>query len=260
MTNSEIKEKELSIFQDIHRKTINLKERFESYVNSIIKDDEKIKKFFEDNDIVNIMKSLIFGVDDNLGIKKVDFAKNKNLLKKVFISLPNFYNTLSILKNIFIQLDEYIWYVDKTIYTELYNNDLFYSTDNYNPILNDIEIIRFMNILDVFKNETTYIRSTISELKNIVYSTCNMNKDDFLENANKIKSLKKDSLKRYYFTDVYEIKDGLKYFYTDGMFFGETNSIMHYYKKIIEFIFCDFCAIYNTIENNVSEIIKNSTK
>ena len=88
----------------------------------------------------------------------------------------------------------------------------------------------------------------------------NRSTDDIMANLGAIKTLKKDTLKRYYFYEVYEIKNSFKYFSINDMFFGETNSIMRLYNNIMDFIFKDFVFIYNTIESNLSEIIKKSTK
>lgn len=251
------KEKEINIFKTMHTKTINLKEKFIPYVESLAKENDQLFILFSENDVFNIMKVLLFGVDENTSIKKVDLVKNKNLLKKVFLNLSNFYNSLIFLKDIFVQIDEFIWFIDKFYYDEIYKNSKEMS------LLNEIEISRFMNVLDSFKDETSYIRSSLSSLKEIVHNSCvinSMNELDFQDRHDKIKKLKKESLKRYYFYDIYDIKDGIKHFYTDDMFFGESNNIMHMYNHIIDFMFKDFCSIYNTIENNLNTIIKTSTK
>lgn len=251
------KEKEINIFKTMHTKTINLKEKFIPYVENLAKENDQLYILFSENDVFNIMKVLLFGVDENTSIKKVDLVKNKNLLKKVFLNLSNFYNSLIFLKDIFVQIDEFIWFIDKFYYDEIYKNS------KEMTLLNEIEISRFMNVLDSFKDETSYIRSSLSSLKEIVHNSCvinSMNELDFQDRHDKIKKLKKESLKRYYFYDIYDIKDGIKHFYTDDMFFGESNNIMHMYNHIIDFMFKDFCSIYNTIELNLNEIIKTSTK
>ena len=251
------KEKEINIFKTMYTKTINLKEKFIPYVESLAKENEQLYSLFSENDVFNIMKVLLFGVDENTNIKKVDLVKNKNLLKKVFLNLSNFYNSLVFLKEIFVQIDEFIWFIDKFYYDEIYKNSKEIS------ILNEIEMTRFMNMIDSYKDETSYIRSSLSSLKEIVHNSCiinAMNELDFQERHGKIKSLKKETLKRYYFYDIYDIKDGINHFYTNDMIFGESNTIMHMYNKIIDFMFKDFCYIYNTIENNLNTIIKTSTK
>lgn len=252
-----LKEKQLLVFQNMYAKTVNLKDKFIPYVQILVEENENMRVMFEENDVYSILKCLLFGVDDKTYIKKVDLVKNKNLIKLIFLNLPDFYKSLCFIQALFIQIDEYIWYINKTYYDEVYK------IDNEYPILNNIETTRFMNVLEIYKEETTYIRSSISTLKELIRNSCmlnSMSELDFEERHNKIVNLKKETTKKYYFYDLYEIKDGIKRFQTNDMFFGEMNAIMHSYNKIVDFIFKDFCFFYNSIKSNIEEIIKQATK
>ena len=252
---------ELEIYKDLYRITENLKNRFIPFVKKTLIERNIDSKPFDDNDIFTIMKTLVFGVDKESTIKKVDLVKNKNLMKLFFLNLPNIYSSVSFIKDIFVQIDEFIWTIDKTLFDKIYKPS---KDDNKEfSILNEKEIVRFMNIIESYSNECTFIRSSLSSLKDIVYNTAiidNRSTDDIISNFGSIKTLKKDTLKRYYFYEVYEIKNSFKYFSLNDMFFGETNSIMRLYNNIMDFIFKDFVFIYNTIETNLNEIIKKSTK
>lgn len=251
--------KDIDVIKDMYKITINLKERFIPFVENSLKEKNIDKIQFEFNDIFNIMKTLIFGVDKSSTIKKVDLLKNKNLIKTFFLNLPNMYSSLSVIKDIVIQLDEYIWAIDRIMYEKLCKNE----NNKDEMFLSKTEINRFLNIIDMYAQECTYIRSTISSLKDVVYNTATLDArsiDDMVEKFGAIKHMKKDTLKRYYFYDVYEIKGSCNYFIPNDMFFGETNSILRTYNRVMDFLFKDFVFIYNTIETNFSEIIKNSTK
>jgi len=259
MTENIDKTNELDIYKEMYRITENIKNRFIPFVKKTLVERNIDIKYFDESDIFSIMKTLIFGVDKESSIKKVDLVKNKNLMKLFFLNLPNIYSSISFIKDIFVQIDEFIWAIDKMLFEKIYKP----TTDFSNSILNEKEITRFMNIIETYTNECAFIRSSLSSLKDIIYNTAvidNRSTDDIMANLGAIKTLKKDTLKRYYFYEVYEIKNSFKYFSINDMFFGETNSIMRLYNNIMDFIFKDFVFIYNTIESNLSEIIKKSTK
>ena len=87
--------------------------------------------------------------------------------------------------------------------------------------------------------DTTHVRSSVTTLKTLIHNA--------MDDEYTITLSKKDSLKRYYFNHVYDLKNNVKAFDDNKMIFGSTNQIMKKYDEIISFIFSDFVAIYQSI-------------
>lgn len=251
--------RDIDIIKDMHKITINLKERFVPFIENSLKEHNIDRTVFVENDIFSIMKTLIFGVEKDSPIKKVDLIKNKNLLKTFFLNLPNIYASLSVIKDIIVQIDEYLWSIDRIMYEKLCKNE----KKDEKIFLTEEEIKRFMIVLDMYSQDCTYIRTSISSLKDLIYNTAVIDDrpiDNIINKFNSVPHMKKDTLKRYYFYDVYEIKSGgFKYFNTKDMFFGETNTILRTYNIVMDFLFKDFMSIYNVIDTNFAEIIRLSS-
>lgn len=74
------KENELGIYKDILEKSKSLKNRFTKFFENVLKENEISTSLFDAN-VLEIIKSLIFGVEENSNIAKVDVGKNRNLVK-----------------------------------------------------------------------------------------------------------------------------------------------------------------------------------
>ena len=72
--------------------------------------------------------------------------------------------------------------------------------------------------------------------------------------------LNKDTLKRYYFNNVYELKNSIKLFDDEKMVFGETNNIMRYFNKLFDYVFGDIICIYYTANNHFKVLTNETSK
>ena len=196
--------------------------------------------------VLDIIGILLFGetkYNDNI-IKKVDFSKNKHIIKLMFLNnigvlysvqfmceiLSNFYNFMEGVKDSF----------DK-----LHSNGV--SNDALSIITND-EIIAISDLINDYLSEIADVRSQASNLVFYIHHN--------LKDHKEYDHLNKDTLKRYYFNDTYDLKNQVKIFETERMFFGQTNHIMRIYNKIFNFVFGDFICIFYTL-NNQFKVLSN---
>ena len=101
------KENELKIYKDILEKSNSLKNRFIKFFENTLKENDVSSSIFDAN-VLEIIKSLIFGVEENSNIAKVDVGKNRNLIKHMFLNLPNIYKVACVYKDLVIQFEEYL--------------------------------------------------------------------------------------------------------------------------------------------------------
>ena len=71
-----------------------------------------------------------------------------------------------------------------------------------------------------------------------------------------LSKVKRDSLKRYFFNHVYDLKNNVKIFDKDNMIFGETNLIMTFFDHICDYIFGDFITTYNVLDTLFKSFIQ----
>lgn len=246
------KENELKIYKDILEKSNSLKNRFIKFFENTLKENDVSSSIFDAN-VLEIIKSLIFGVEENSNIAKVDVGKNRNLIKHMFLNLPNIYKVACVYKDLVIQFEEYLNYV---------HNELDSIPIRETVILNEYTFEKFKDLIYSFSWESTYMRSYASTFKTLIYNSGNINFEKPLSVAHvledKIVGVKKDTLKRYYFSDCYDLKNGFKYFDNNKMLFGETNSIMRVFNILSDYLFRDFITMYNCIVCNIDEILKFS--
>lgn len=235
---------EESIFQKIVDSSAKLKSGFNNYLRKSCKEHD----FYFDNGfelgIDTMIEELIFGIEsksDNLfNTAKVDYSKNKNLIKTIILN--NIYNpgAIDVIKDIIVLLEEYTTFVLNTvqdIYTDTVKNSL---------------VLTFINIVENISWTTSHIRSITTNFKTLLRYA----REDTEDNVDVAKYMKADSLKRYYFHHVYDLKNKVKVFQTEHMMFGEVNNIMYNFDKIMDFIFEEFSGMYILINSNTKAYLK----
>ena len=218
---------------------------------------------------INLISELLFGVDEKMPIKKLDCNKNKNLVKQILLNVPNMRNSVNLLSCIISQLEEFLNYIANefnNILTKYKNTktDISYDkwlTDNYNLTCREYEKLSYM--FCSYAWECTHIHSYCIELRSLIDNSGYLTPDNlFLTNneKNDINHCKKDTLKRYYFSDTYEIKNNIRYFDMKTMIFGETNTILRLYNIVTNFLFKDFLFMYRVIKTNIETLSQNCKK
>jgi len=242
--------KEKEIYNDILLKSKNLKTKFNSFFKNKLKENNLNNSVIDDN-IINMINSLLFGFDSSNRISKNDFHKQYNLLKQIFLKLPNIDNTLSLMKDIIYQLDEYINYITTTF------GKLEFEFEKDRK-MNDCVFIKMRDMLNYYTWYSMHIRSDIMTLKTLVRNSgwIRLDKPIELTETKDIGLAKPDTLKRFYFEHVYDLKNSVKLIDETQMIFGETNTIMQLFNKIFEYIFKNFICVYNIITTNIEWLSK----
>lgn len=235
--------KEKNIYDDILTKSTNIRDRFETFFKTKMKENGVSPNLIDDN-VVNIIKTLLFGTGSSSKISKNDFHKQFNLIKQLFLKLPDIENTLSLLKDMIFQFDEYINYVSSTFSKLEVIKDKKITNDTF---------CKIRDMLNHYSWTSMHIRSDVMTLKTLIHNSgwIHINKSLTLIDKKDIGNAKPDTLKRYYFDDVYDLKNSIKLFNNNEMIFGETNTIMNLYNKIFEYIFKHFICVYNIIYTNI---------
>lgn|SRR5574344_1004913 len=196
---------------------------------------------FQPLDLISI---LMFGetkYNENI-IKKIDYNKNKSSFKNMLLNLYGVYNSLNLITYIIRDFDDFLIKISSII-------ELIWSDESFDDkIITKDEVCRLYELINAYTWESNHIRSDCTTLKNLI---------EIINNHPDIPHLNKDTFKRYYFNDVYELKNSVKIFDTDKMYFGETNNIMNHFNKIFDFAFGDIICIYYTL-NNQFKVLCNS--
>ena len=242
--------KEKEIYNDILLKSKNLKTKFNSFFKNKLKENNLNNTIIDDN-IINMINSLLFGFDSSNKISKNDFHKQYNLLKQLFLKLPNIDNTLSLMKDIIYQLDEYINYINTSFAKLEFVKD---------RKMNNCVFIKMRDMLNYYSWSSMHIRSDIMTLKTLIRNSgwIQLNKPIELTETKDIGLAKPDTLKRFYFEYVYDLKNSVKLIDETQMIFGETNTIMQLFNKVFEYIFKYFICVYNIITTNIEWIAKTT--
>lgn len=242
-TNTEIKDQKI---------TIN---KIMKYINDFKKDAyDKINKIwksvgykpdpYSSIDLIDIYVMLMFGESkyDNNITKKIDFNKNKNLIKNSILSM-GFDNAITIIKETIKICDDFIYEITREIIS-ITNEKKRNNTDDV--LLTTDELNRLNDFIFGLYGLSEHSYSSINTV-NVLYR--NIEKYS-------LKDIKRDSLKRYYFNHVYNLKNNVKIFDKEHMFFGETNNIMALFDKAYDFVFGDFINIYNTLDNIFKPLVR----
>lgn len=220
--------------------TIKYKEHYIEMKNGIYNEEELESQ-------IELLNILMFGksISGSYITTKVDFNKNKNLLKSLIINPANFKETINIINFISISIDNFLYV---TIAEPI--KDLSCIIDGLNETTESLKntTSRLVDMIDSFSYESTSVRSQLSSL-NYIYS--GMKKG---ENEGLIPSkITTDVLKRYYFTHVYQLKNNVKIFEPSMMLYGEINNIMRIFDKVCDFCFGDFIYFYQTIRTILND-------
>lgn len=223
-------------------------EKFQEQYDEIYKHNERAIQLNADSTIkpVELIYLLVFGeskYNDNIN-NKVDYNKNKNLLKNILFNYFGVSNSTNILRIVLKMFNGLLSTINDT-FEEIW----IYSSINgmvFDDIITKDEIERIMRLISAFMWESEHKIPELSALDKIIAGTI-YNKE--------IKNLNQDTLKRFYFNDVYELKNNVKMFELNDMFFGETNSIMRMYNNIFNFIFGDIIGEYYIINNTFRTIV-----
>lgn len=210
--------------------------------------------------VADMMKAMIFGVGDDTPIKKVDLGKNKNLIKYVLLNLPNMNKTTKMLRSIVTDLEELLYNIKDLILSDSFISDT--PPENGEPLIIQEEVgYKLDDMITFFYSESTRALSAVVRLGSLLSNSGMLKFDDSYNHEKPdINTAKKDTMKRYYFNDVYDIKNGFRYFNKNKMIFGETNTIMKHFNLIIDFLFKDFIYFFNTLLVNMEYLGKKATK
>ena len=193
-------------------------------------------------DLIDVFVMLMFGeskYDENI-TKKIDFNKNKNLIKNSILSM-GFENSIIILRETSHFVEDFLSkFADK--FRTLNSSD-FNDPDSY---LTEDEVKR----LDEFIFDQSWL-ATHCNSNIISMSTMYRN-----VSSRPLSKVKRDSLKRYFFNHVYDLKNNVKIFDKDNMIFGETNLIMTFFDHICDYIFGDFITTYNVLDTLFKSFIQ----
>jgi hypothetical protein len=233
------------IFQKITDSSTKLKAKFKEYLRNSCKANDFDFDGGFDLDIDVMIEELIFGIesksDNTFNTAKVDYSKNKNLIKSIILNHIYDPGAIDTIKDIITAIEEYCNHVF-TLLQDIY-------IDNSN----DAILTTFIDIVENISWNASHIRSLTTNLKKLVRNS----KEKTENNIDINKFMKQDSLKRYYFHHVYDLKNQVKVFDTKNMIFGETNNIMYNFDKIMDFIFEEFSGMYILINTNAKAYLKH---
>lgn len=198
---------------------------------------------------LELVDTLMFGVSSAGShiSTKINFNKNKTLLKSLIVNHTNFKETNSIIQFLTARIDDYLsdsLEIVGELYEAVSGNEDVYSDEEKNIVF------RFVDLINSFATESTFIRSQSSQLNYIL----SMVKDGERQ-AIVPRGIKTDCLRRYYFSHVYQLKNDVKIFEPDIMIYGEINNIMRMFDRAFDFCFGDFIFFYQTIKNLTSDAI-----
>lgn len=221
----------------LYNSALAIRKEFPKYFSKILKKyNVSFSTIGMNDEYISMCQELIFGIDDVSydKNKKTNINKTKNLIKTTLwnkIIIDNF-SGLSVLSELVVLLEEFSNHVAETFDFSLGKLKELDSNKQ-------IEIQHIINLFYSYAWDTTHVRSSVTTLKTLIHNA--------MDDEYTITLSKKDSLKRYYFNHVYDLKNNVKAFDDNKMVFGGTNQIMKKYDELISFIFSDFVAIYQSI-------------
>lgn len=243
----ETKDNARLILRDINQNIRNFKSnyvtKFNEKLDSIFKEYNTQDSIQYHTNITELVTLLVFGetnYNDNI-MKKVDYNKNRNVLKNVLLNLFGIKGTLELVTWNIRYFDDFLDEVTNQ-FEILYGRSI--NEINDNEYLTNDELISFYDILNALRWESSHYTFDCGTLKSILRAMVDT------EKPLNIKNLTKDTLKRYYFCDVYELKNNVKIFDTKNMFFGATNTIMRMFNRIFNYSFGDIIGIYQILYTN----------
>lgn len=233
-----------------HKFITNLDKEWDNIIHKYNVSQETIDGFGTTYTPVNIIHALLFG--DYAGesmitvSRKVDYNKNKNVLKQLLFNTFGISGAADIVTFTIREFDELLGDVFSKF-------ELLYQAgvDEKENLITSDEVSRLYDMIAAFSFESGHNRFDSSTIKTFVSS---------LEKHTNIPNLAKDTLKRYYFNDVYELKNNLRIFETNNMFYGETNNIMRFFNRLYNYAFGDIICIYYTLRTIFDNFINTKSK
>ena len=232
----------------LYNSCVKLKSGFHKYFSNIMTKYKITLANMPDmnNEYINICEDLIFGVDDVSydKNKKTHLNKYKNLVKTILWNkiIADQYNGLGFLNELVILIEEFSNNVANTFHDfipEFLNNISVYE-----------QIEHISDLLFSYAWDTTHIRNQMSVLRQL--------SKHYIFDVAPNSVCKKDSLKRYYFNHVYGLKNSVKVFDENNLPFGATNQIMKIFDEIIEYVFTEFVATYQSTLTILEDMCKLS--
>lgn len=254
--------------KEVNKKYNELKEIKEIPKEYFLKADEyktkikeEIDKFFDHDEFINdsidyanqeLKDSIKSNIDHEFiythifgdtpsysnNVSKVEFNKDCRTFQVVITDVVDLRTTVRFLRHYIRRFDEFVTTILDLFKSFELNENYCTSDDNAN-IMERIELM-----LDSFITDTSYCFNVASNL------LCILNRyyEENLETiGDKIKFVKYDTMKRYYFTHTYSLKNSVKMFNKESMCFGEINNIMKQYNFLYNFVFgtliCDIQTI-----------------
>ena len=230
------------VIRDLSHSLENLKKDAYHSIEKILKKSGYKPDPYTSVDIIDIIVMLMFGeskYDENI-TKKIDFNKNKNLIKNTILSM-GFEVSISILKEITHLTEDFMTkFTDK--FRTIGNSDF----NDSEAILTEDEFRRLDEFVFALSWMGTHCNSNVISMNTLYHNTL----------TRPLNKLKRDSLKRYYFNHVYDLKNNVKIFDKESMFFGEINMIMSLFDAVCDYIFGDFITTYNTLDTLFKSMIQ----
>ena len=230
------------VIRDLSHLLENLKKDAYKNIEKIWKKAGYKPEPYSSIDLIDIFVMLMFGeskYDENI-TKKIDFNKNKNFIKNNILSL-GFDNSIIILRETVHFAEDFM-----TEFTDTFKTLLNSNFDDPNSILTEDETKRLDEFIFALSWMATHCNSNIISMSTLYRNIT----------TRPLNKLKRDSLKRYYFNHVYDLKNNVKIFNKENMFFGETNMIMSLFDSVCDYIFGDFITTYNVLDTLIKSFIQ----
>lgn len=173
-------------------------------------------------------------------ISKVDFNKDCRTFQVAVTDVVDLRNSIRFLRHYIHKFDEFI-----NKLSEYYNLYIKYYFEIHG--LDDEDVLkRIQLMIESYITDTSYCFNTIGNLLCILNNYYD-DSGNLTSSGEKLKVVKYDTLKRYYFNHTYTLKSSVKMFNKESMAFGEINNIMKQYNYIYNFVFgtliCDIQTI-----------------
>lgn len=242
---------------DLTNRAINAKEKLDELIRHFFDHDTFIndsisygERYLRDSMKPNVDHEFIYShiygdipnFSNNLG--KTEFNKDCRTFQTVVTDVVDLRTSVRFLRSYISRFDKFIGeFFD--IYME-YENYLNKIQNNENEnILKRIEIMLSSYVSD--------INHCMNSVSNLICELDLYYKDNLEQIGQKLKFVKYDTLKRYYFNHTFALKGSLKIFNKESMIFGEINNIMKEYNYIYNFVFgtlvCDIQTIQTVFDS-----------
>lgn len=230
------------IIRELSHSLENLKKDAYKYIEKIWKKVNYKPEPYSSIDLIDVYVMLMFGeskYDENI-TKKIDFNKNKNLIKSSILSM-GFDKAITILRETLNFTEDFM-----TKFSDKFRSLLNSNFNDPDAILTEDEVKRIDEFIFSLSWLSTHSISNMTSMSTLYHNI----------SSHPLNKVKRDSLKRYYFNHVYDLKNNVKIFDKEQMFFGETNTIMTLFDYICDYIFGDFITTYNSLDTLIKSMLQ----